>query len=168
MDKPVPVEPVFLAPPSADPVEDARVRVVWTLEHPGRDLDAKVVRLGAGAVTGEGGGTTVGLLLVVVAGSGEVRTPGRTVALAPGSAAWLPTGTPHSVRAGDNGLTYTQAHRRRPPLDIAPRLGSDAGEPACLLHLVCDACGRLAAERDARYCTRCGALLGDDGNPVAH
>lgn len=114
MDKPVPVEPVFFAPPSAGPVEDARVAVVWTLGDPGRDLDAKVVRLGAGAVTGEGGGTTVGLLLVVVAGSGEVRTPGRAVALAPGSAAWLPTGTPHSVRAGDDGLTYTQAHRRRP------------------------------------------------------
>ncbi|MER7732286.1 hypothetical protein ABTX80_15520 [Streptomyces erythrochromogenes] len=44
-----------------------------------------------------------------------------------------------------------------------PAEPSDAGEPACLLHLVCDACGRLGTDRsrDARSCTACGAPLPD-------
>ncbi|MFD4736181.1 hypothetical protein ACFWNQ_02255 [Streptomyces virginiae] len=45
--------------------------------------------------------------------------------------------------------------------DDAPRIPSDAGEPACLLHLVCAACGALATERDARRCPRCGAPRAD-------
>ncbi|MFD7561456.1 hypothetical protein ACFV9E_44160 [Streptomyces sp. NPDC059835] len=160
----VPGVPVFLAPPYAGP-SDARpvgagaVRVVWALRDGGRDLDANLVRLGAGALIGEHTETVLGVLLVVVAGSGELRTPDRTVPLAPGSVAWLPAGTDRAVHAGTEGLTYTTAHRRRPPLNITPEPRSDAGEPACLLNLVCDACGRLAAERDARYCARCGTRL---------
>ncbi|WP_314250143.1 AraC family ligand binding domain-containing protein [Streptomyces kutzneri] len=172
MDKSVPGKPAFLAPPPAGPADDGRgrVRVVRTLREPGRDLDANVVRMDAGAVLDELTAVlteaVLGVLLVVVSGSGEFRTPDRTVTLAPGSVAWLPAGTAYRVRAGDDGLTYTTAHRRPPHLETAPQPVSDAGEPACLLHLVCEACGRLAAERDARYCTRCGALLAD-GNPVA-
>ncbi|MFE2326244.1 hypothetical protein ACFXD5_20350 [Streptomyces sp. NPDC059385] len=159
-----PGTPVFLAPPEAalpdaGPVGAGAVRVVWALGDGGRDLDANLVRLGAGAVIGEHTETVLGVLLVVVAGSGEIRTPDRTVPLAPGSVAWLPAGAVRAVRAGTEGLTYTTAHRRRPPLNITPEPGSDAGEPACLLNLVCDACGRLAAERDARYCARCGTRL---------
>ncbi|MFG2976108.1 hypothetical protein ACGFYY_24405 [Streptomyces sp. NPDC048331] len=41
--------------------------------------------------------------------------------------------------------------------DDGPRFPSDAGEPACLLHLVCDACGALATDRGARRCPRCEA-----------
>ncbi|MGW3320830.1 hypothetical protein [Streptomyces virginiae] len=171
MDRSVPGKPAFLAPPPADPVDDGRFRVVRTLLGPGRDLDANVVRMGAGAVLDQLTAAVLteavlGVLLVVVSGSGEVGTPDRTVTLAPGSVAWLPAGAPYRVRAGDAGLTYTAAHRRSPPLKAAPQLVSDAGESACLLHLVCEVCGRLAAERDARYCARCGALLAD-GNPVA-
>ncbi|MFF4446487.1 AraC family ligand binding domain-containing protein [Streptomyces sp. NPDC001502] len=171
MDRSVPGRPAFLAPPPADSVDDGAFRVVRTLRDPGRDLDANVVRMGAGAVLDEPTAAVLaeavlGVLLVVVSGSGEVRTPDRTVTLAPGSVAWLPTGTTYRVGAGDDGLTYTTAHRRSPPLKTAPQLVSDAGEPACLLHLVCEVCGHLAAERDARYCTRCGALLAG-GNPVA-
>ncbi|MGW7333729.1 hypothetical protein ACWGIU_35040 [Streptomyces sp. NPDC054840] len=53
----------------------------------------------------------------------------------------------------------------RPAFAAARQLPPDAGEPACLLHLVCDACGGLADERDAGYCTRCGTRR-TDGNPV--
>ncbi|WP_327738129.1 hypothetical protein OG749_34450 [Streptomyces nojiriensis] len=171
MDRSVPGTPAFLAPPPADPVDDGRFRVVRTLLGPGRDLDANVVRMGAGAVLDQLTAAVLteaapGVLLVVVSGSGELRTPDRTVALASGSVAWLPTGTTYRVRAGDDGLTYATAHRRSPPLKTAPQLVSDAGEPACLLHLVCEVCGRLAAESDARYCARCGALLAH-GNPAA-
>ncbi|MEV7614114.1 hypothetical protein [Streptomyces sp. NPDC089799] len=155
----VPGTPVFLAPPDTGPVGAGGIRVVWALGDGGRDLDANLVRLGAGAVIGEHTETVLGVLLVVVAGSGEIRTPDRTVSLAPGCVAWLPAGTTRAVRAGAEGLAYTTAHRRRPPLNITPEPGSDAGEPACLLNRVCDACGRLATDRDARYCARCGTRL---------
>ncbi|WP_030766138.1 hypothetical protein [Streptomyces sp. NRRL F-2664] len=48
-----------------------------------------------------------------------------------------------------------------PPAPGPLREPSDGGEPACLLHLLCDACGRLDTERDrdARCCTACGAPL---------
>ncbi|MFD3470422.1 hypothetical protein ACFWWM_29490 [Streptomyces sp. NPDC058682] len=37
-----------------------------------------------------------------------------------------------------------------PPAFPAPQPPAEGGEPACLLHLVCDACGRLAHRaRDA-------------------
>ncbi|MFE2548326.1 hypothetical protein ACFXGI_07210 [Streptomyces sp. NPDC059355] len=36
---------------------------------------------------------------------------------------------------------------------------AEGGEPACLLHLVCPDCGRLADERGARTCSRCGGPL---------
>ncbi|MFJ3829654.1 hypothetical protein ACIPWI_16995 [Streptomyces sp. NPDC090046] len=158
MDTPVPGTPVFLLPPPAEP-GDAPVRVVWALGDPRRDLDANLVRLRAGAVVEEDTWTFPGALLLVVAGSGEIRTPGRTVELTPGCAAWLPAGTPRALRAGAEGLTYTAAHRRSPTPAVLP----ESGEPACLLHLVCDGCGRLAADRDARFCSRCGTRLGPQG-----
>ncbi|MCX5176014.1 hypothetical protein [Streptomyces virginiae] len=51
------------------------------------------------------------------------------------------------------------------PACPAPQPAPDAGEPACLLHLVCDACGGLATERDAECCARCGTPRAD-GNPM--
>ncbi|MGX2998556.1 hypothetical protein JNUCC64_30555 [Streptomyces sp. JNUCC 64] len=33
------------------------------------------------------------------------------------------------------------------------------GEPACLLHLVCAECGRLAPDPTDRHCARCGEAL---------
>ncbi|MFJ6785385.1 hypothetical protein [Streptomyces yangpuensis] len=49
------------------------------------------------------------------------------------------------------------------PVPGPPAEPSDAGEPACLLHLVCEACGRLDPDRsrDTRRCTACGAPLPD-------
>ncbi|OKK16314.1 hypothetical protein AMK16_24890 [Streptomyces sp. CB00455] len=137
------------------------MRVVWALEDRARDLDANLVRLGPWAAIGEHTETVLGVLLVVVSGSGELRTRDSAHPLAPGSVAWLPVGTTRSVRAGAEGLTYTTAHRRRPPLAIPTAPHADAGEPACLLDRVCAACGRLATERDARYCGRCGTPLPD-------
>ncbi|WP_030766595.1 MULTISPECIES: hypothetical protein [unclassified Streptomyces] len=70
----------------------------------------------------------------------DESVPGEPARLAPQQPA-----DPVDRRAGDDG----------------PRLPSDAGEPACLLHLVCDACGALATERerDAQRCPRCDAPL---------
>ncbi|KOU25424.1 hypothetical protein ADK52_12555 [Streptomyces sp. WM6372] len=64
----------------------------------------------------------------------------------------------------------TRAH----DAEVPPPAGSGApagpadpaagGEPACLLHLVCPDCGRLATERGARSCSRCGAPLPAPGS----
>ncbi|MFJ6480311.1 MULTISPECIES: hypothetical protein [unclassified Streptomyces] len=53
------------------------------------------------------------------------------------------------------------------PTFPAPQLPAEGGEPACLLHLVCDACGSLETAREAHGCPQCGAPRadGDDGNP---
>jgi hypothetical protein len=41
--------------------------------------------------------------------------------------------------------------------DRAPR--DEVGDPVCWLDRVCPDCGRLAEERDAEACARCGADL---------
>ncbi|MFD3327315.1 cupin domain-containing protein [Streptomyces sp. NPDC058701] len=147
--------PVFLAPPHPA-AAGGPTGVVWALRDGARDLDANLVRLGPGAGIGDHTDTALGVLLVVVSGTGELRTPDAAQVLAPGSVAWLPAGTVRSVRAGAEGLAYATAHRRRPPPAVR---AADAGEPVCLLDRVCTECGRLAAERDARHCTRCGTRL---------
>lgn len=42
----------------------------------------------------------------------------------------------------------------------------EGGDPACLLHLVCEACGRVADESGARACGRCGADLPGAQHPA--
>ncbi len=37
--------------------------------------------------------------------------------------------------------------------------GDDGGDPACWLHRVCPACGRLADEEPPTRCTGCGGEL---------
>ncbi|WP_327360695.1 hypothetical protein [Streptomyces sp. NBC_01296] len=49
-----------------------------------------------------------------------------------------------------------------PPPAPAPAPAS-GGEPACLLHLVCPDCGRLATGRGAPACSHCGSPLPDPG-----
>lgn len=144
---------VFLDPEQTGAPGRGPVALVWALGGAARDLDAAVVRLAPGADLGEPAGTGHGVLLTVLAGSGELRLPETRWALAPGALAWLPARTAHTLRAGAQGLTYTTAHRR--PAPAAP----GAGEPVCLLDRVCPQCGRLAADREARFCARCGTPL---------
>ncbi|WP_405450525.1 hypothetical protein [Streptomyces erythrochromogenes] len=42
------------------------------------------------------------------------------------------------------------------PAPDPPARPADAGELACLLHLVCDVCGYLDPARGAAPCARCG------------
>lgn len=161
MSTPAPAAPMFVGPEQTAAVGRGQISVVWSLSGHTRDLDANVVRLAPDAAIGEHTETVLGVLLTVLIGSGELRTPDATWQLTPGALAWLPAGTTRSVHAGEEGLAYTTAHRRRPPLGIGPAVGSDAGEPACLLDRVCPDCGRLATERDARFCARCGTALAD-------
>ncbi|MEU6996227.1 hypothetical protein ABZ953_36955 [Streptomyces sp. NPDC046465] len=156
---PAPAAPVFAAPEQTLAGRPGQISLVWSLAAgAGRDLDASVVRLAPGADLGEPTATACGTLLTVLAGDGELRLPDAVLALAPGALAWLPAHTPHTLRAGERGLTWTTAHRR--PGATGP---DRAGEPVCLLERVCPHCGRLATDRDARYCARCATALTGPG-----
>jgi hypothetical protein len=45
--------------------------------------------------------------------------------------------------------------RREPPVPAE----DEGGDPACWLHRVCPACGRLADEDPPTRCANCGALI---------
>ncbi|MEU7579831.1 cupin domain-containing protein [Streptomyces sp. NPDC041068] len=151
--------PVFVGPERTVADGPGRIRVVWSLGGGARDLDAVVVRLAPGAVVDERTEAAFGVLFTVLSGGGELRVRDAEFTLAPGALAWVPAGAGHSVRAGGEGLTYTTAHRRSARQLAGAEVLDGAGEPVCLLDRVCPECGRLAAERDARYCARCGSSL---------
>lgn len=155
MKAPVPAAAVFVAPERTASAGRGPISVLWALGDRARDLDANVVRLAPGASIGEHAESDVGVLFTVLAGGGELGTPQAAWPLTPGALAWIPAGITRCVTAGQEGLVYTTAHRRHPGPDSPGSL--DAGEPVCLLDRVCPACGRLATERDARYCAHCGA-----------
>ncbi|MEU0685491.1 hypothetical protein [Streptomyces uncialis] len=60
-----------------------------------------------------------------------------------------------------HGRLDTEAAGAPAPDPPAPRtpVPDTGGEPACLLHRVCEECGRLAPGRDDRRCARCGGPL---------
>ncbi|WP_369217449.1 hypothetical protein [Streptomyces flavofungini] len=162
MSTPPPATPEYVGRERTGAAGRGPISVTWSLGDPTRDLDANVVRLAPDAYIAEHTETVLGVLVTVLAGAGEVRTPDDVFPLRPGVLAWLPVGTTRSVHAGPEGLTYTTAHRRRPPMGIgSARLAQEAGEAACLLDRVCPDCGRLATERDARFCARCGSPLAE-------
>ncbi|OEJ28472.1 hypothetical protein AS594_32300 [Streptomyces agglomeratus] len=133
---------------------------LWRLTGAQRGLDANLVRLGPGGVIAEHTEPTLDVLMIVVQGSGRVTTGEETRPLTLHSAAWLAKGSRRSLTAGPDGMTYLTVHTRRPGLGVTPA-SPEGGEAACLLQRVCPDCGRLAADRDARYCARCGSPLPD-------
>ncbi|GAA1361056.1 hypothetical protein GCM10009612_35760 [Streptomyces beijiangensis] len=99
------------------------------------------------------------MLLVVLDGEGRLVTPEGRQELVRHAVVWLPRTSHRSLEAGAPGLVYLTAHRRRPGMAIANAAADAGGEAACLLDRVCPECGRLASERDARFCGRCGQAL---------
>ncbi|MEO3751639.1 hypothetical protein [Streptomyces sp. B6B3] len=134
--------------------------ILWRLTAERRQLDANLVRLGPGDRVAEHAEADLDVLLYVADGDGVLDLAGRSQGLRPGGVVWLPRGARRALAAGPDGLVYVTAHRRRPGMTIG-RAEPEGGEPACLLHRVCDECGRLAGESDARYCSRCGTALPD-------
>ncbi|WP_328323509.1 MULTISPECIES: cupin domain-containing protein [unclassified Streptomyces] len=142
---------------------------LWRLAEPERQLDSNVIRLAPDAEVAGHVEPDLDVLVCVVGGSGQLETAGGRQELAPGAVVWLPHGARRSLTAGPDGLCYLTVHRRRPGLTIAsaapaPTVAATpveygGGEAACLLHLVCPGCGRLAQESDARFCSRCGEEL---------
>lgn len=133
---------------------------LWHLTEQGRELDANVVRLPAGAGVGEHQEDVLDVLLVVLTGAGSLRTgAGDTLDLAPTTVIWLPRTSRRALEAGPEGLTYLTVHRRRPGLTIRPAVRTPAyegGEAPCMLDLVCPECGRLSADRAPKFCSACG------------
>ncbi|MGD6740363.1 cupin domain-containing protein [Streptomyces sp. BH106] len=135
---------------------------LWRLDGAARQLDANVVRLRPG-----GGGDAyveaeLDVLLVVVEGHGTLHRAGVDEEVAPGTLAFVPRGERRAVSAGEDGLVYLTAHRRRPGMTIRraePQVTAEGGEAPCLLPRVCASCGRAADDAGALYCARCGKRL---------
>ena len=95
----------------------------WKLDEPGRELDPNLIHLPAGRCVETHTESELDVVLVVVAGSGTIDTPDGPKSLADGNLVWLPRGSTRSIAAGKDGLSYLTVHRRRPGLQIRPRLG---------------------------------------------
>jgi mannose-6-phosphate isomerase-like protein (cupin superfamily) len=119
--------------------------VHWTLEAPG-ELNVNLVHLDAGHEIGEHVSEMVDVVIIVLAGRGQLTTDGRSTALTPHVVAHVPRSSRRSVRAAaDDGLDYLSIHRRRGPLGIRPtretgtaQTGAphdEGGDPACWAHL---------------------------------
>lgn len=136
---------------------------LWRLDAVARQLDADIVRVPAGERMAGHREPDLDVLLCVLAGSGEVETAGQRQPLESGSVVWVPHGVERALRAGDQGLVYLSAHRRRPGLTAGgagpSSAAAEGGEPACLLSRICPSCDRPSSDPGARYCGRCGTEL---------
>ncbi|MBN3932253.1 cupin domain-containing protein [Streptomyces verrucosisporus] len=146
---------------------------LWRLAESGRQLDANLVRLPPGASVGEHAENDLDVLLLVVAGGGEMEDgSGGRRALAPKALVWLPRTSRRALRAGPEGLVYLTVHRRRPGMTVGVRPpsaeraapggdedGGEGGEGPCMLDRVCPACGRMNERAGSGVCERCGEPL---------
>ncbi|MEW6636274.1 MAG: cupin domain-containing protein, partial [Actinomycetota bacterium] len=94
--------------------------VIWTLDG-SLDLNANLVRFGAGGGVAEHTNDEVDVLFVGVAGSGVVVVEGEEMPLRPGGLVFAPKGARRSTRAASEGLSYLTVHRRRGPLSPTRR-----------------------------------------------
>jgi quercetin dioxygenase-like cupin family protein len=83
----------------------------WRLD--GEDLQANLVRLGPGDRIQRHRNDEVEVLVVVVAGRGELTLDGQVHQLAPMVVAHLPKGTVRAIAAVNGPLAYLSVHRRR-------------------------------------------------------
>ena len=95
----------------------AREGVVWTLEASG-DLNANLVRFGAGRGVGEHVSDEVDIIFVGVSGSGTVKVDGEELALSTGKLVFVPKGALRSTRSASEDFAYLTIHKRRGPLRI--------------------------------------------------
>ncbi len=94
-----------------------REGVVWSLEA-GPNLNANVVRFGAGRGVGEHVNDEVDLVFVGVSGSGFVAVDGEEHPLGVGKLIFVPKGTRRSTRGVSKDFAYLTVHKRRGPLRI--------------------------------------------------
>jgi quercetin dioxygenase-like cupin family protein len=84
---------------------------LWRLD--GEDLQANLVWLGRGDRIAPHRNDEVEVLVMVVAGRGELTVDGQVHQLAPTVVAHLPKGTVRAIEAVDGPLAYLSVHRRR-------------------------------------------------------
>jgi quercetin dioxygenase-like cupin family protein len=94
-----------------------REGVIWTLEGSG-DLNANLVRFGAGEGVGEHANDEVDVLIVGVSGSGLVGVDGEEHPVSSGIMVFVPKGVRRSTRATSESFAYLSVHRRRGLLRI--------------------------------------------------
>jgi quercetin dioxygenase-like cupin family protein len=88
-----------------------RPGALWRLD--GEDLQANLIRLGLGDRIQPHRNDEVEVLMVVVAGRGELTLDGQVHPLAPMALVHVPKGTVRAVVAVDGPLAYLSVHRRR-------------------------------------------------------
>jgi quercetin dioxygenase-like cupin family protein len=91
--------------------DQERSGALWRLD--GDDLQANLVRLGAGDRIQPHRNDEVDVLLVVVSGRGELTLGGQVHPLAPMALVHVPKGTVRGIAAVDGPLAYLSVHRRR-------------------------------------------------------
>jgi len=90
---------------------EERSGALWRLD--GNDLQANLVRLGVGDRIQPHRNDEVDVLLVVVAGRGELTLGGQVHPLTPMALVHVPKGTVRAIAAVDGPLAYLSVHRRR-------------------------------------------------------
>jgi quercetin dioxygenase-like cupin family protein len=94
---------------------------VWSLPH-GGDLDANLVKLGAGRSVGDHRNDEVDVLLVGVGGTGVVVVDGAEHPLRPHRLVLVRKGARRHIAASpDDDLVYLSVHRARGALRIGAR-----------------------------------------------
>jgi quercetin dioxygenase-like cupin family protein len=94
---------------------------LWSLPHDG-DLDANVVLLQPGDSVGAHVNGEVDVLVVGIAGTGEVVVDGDPQPLGPASLVHVPKGATRGVAAGGGApLVYVTVHRARAGLAVGSR-----------------------------------------------
>jgi quercetin dioxygenase-like cupin family protein len=94
-----------------------RPGAVWSLAH-GGDLDANLVHLDPGGLIAAHTNDEVDVMILVIAGRGQLCIDSAVHSLRGDVLALVPKGSPREIRAGDQGITYLTVHRRRAPLRI--------------------------------------------------
>lgn len=93
--------------------------VVWTLES-SSDLNANLVRFGAGQGVGEHVNDEVEVVFLGVSGSGVIAVDGEERSLSAGKLVFAPRGVRRSTLGVSEDFSYLTVHRRRGPLGIGP------------------------------------------------
>jgi quercetin dioxygenase-like cupin family protein len=88
-----------------------RPGAMWRLD--GEDLQANLIRLGVGDRIHPHRNDEVEVLMVIVAGRGELTLDGQVHPLGPMALVQVPKGTVRAVVAVDGPLAYLSVHRRR-------------------------------------------------------
>jgi quercetin dioxygenase-like cupin family protein len=97
-----------------------REGVIWSLEA-GNDLNANLVRFGAGRGVGEHVNDEVDVVFVGVLGAGFVEVDDRGHALEAGKLVFVPKGARRSTRGASEDFAYLTVHGRRGPLHIGAK-----------------------------------------------